>query len=142
MKELKDIILSPEDARAAIYEDHSDFELVEEEMTDTSRWSIHYSATLRHKSSGNYYYTNYSRGATECQDEQPYEHEKEVVFTAFHKTYPVTVSGFTSADDAIAFMAWYRNAGAEAYADYNGQHGYSEAPDKPYTTDLKMRIAG
>jgi len=46
---------------------------VEESIVETSRWAILYEAIFEHE--GKYYRTNYRRGATEMQDEQPYEHD-------------------------------------------------------------------
>jgi hypothetical protein len=47
-----------------------------DEITDTSRWSIHHKIVFEHE--GKYYRTFYSEGATEMQDESPWEYEKEV----------------------------------------------------------------
>lgn len=47
-------------------------EVISDEITDTSRWSIHYEMIF--KTDGKYFRTHYSRGATECQDESPYEY--------------------------------------------------------------------
>jgi len=44
----------------------------EPKIIDTSRWSIIYSAIFLHD--GKYYETTYSCGATEMQDESPYEY--------------------------------------------------------------------
>ena len=46
-----------------------------EEITDTSRWSIHYRAIFEHE--GKFYATDYSRGATEAQCEEPYEYSPD-----------------------------------------------------------------
>lgn len=55
------------------------FESVRNEMVDTSRWSVQYEQILKHKESGKYYVTYYSRGATEMQDESPYEYEPKMI---------------------------------------------------------------
>jgi hypothetical protein len=46
------------------------------EVTDTSRWSVHYDLIFEYK--GKFYKTHYSKGATEYQDERPWEYEDEV----------------------------------------------------------------
>lgn len=51
-------------------------EIVVNEIFDTSRWSTHHS--LIFKKDGRYYRTSYSRGATEQQDEGPWEYEDQV----------------------------------------------------------------
>ena len=51
-------------------------EIVVNEIFDTSRWSTHHS--LIFKKDGKYYRTSYSRGATEQQDESPWEYEDNV----------------------------------------------------------------
>ena len=72
--------LSVEDARNAVWDDHEDFEPVEEKIVDTSRWSIHYEKIMKHVPSGKLFRAYYSRGATECQEERPFEYEDEVEF--------------------------------------------------------------
>jgi hypothetical protein len=49
---------------------------IKDEITDTSRWSIHHRIVFEHN--GIFYQTYYSVGATEMQDEGPWEHESEV----------------------------------------------------------------
>lgn len=50
---------------------------VEERITGHSRWSIHYETVFMHD--GRFYKTTYSRGATESQDERPYEYEPDEI---------------------------------------------------------------
>ncbi|MGV6935908.1 hypothetical protein ACWA2B_10375 [Paenibacillus sp. CMM36] len=47
-----------------------------DEIIDTSRWSIHHSIIFEHQ--GKFYQTHYSEGATEMQDESPWEYEEDV----------------------------------------------------------------
>lgn len=58
------------------YGDHDPIivELIEDEICDNSRWSITYSMIFKVVATGKYYSTCYSRGATEQQDEGPYEY--------------------------------------------------------------------
>ena len=57
--------------------DEAEVELIQNEMVDTSRWSIHYESVFRYKD--NFYKTSYSVGATESQDESPYEYEGDEI---------------------------------------------------------------
>lgn len=50
--------------------------VVSSELIDTSRWSIHYSLVFKYEDK--YYRAHYSVGATESQDEGPWEFEDEV----------------------------------------------------------------
>ncbi len=52
---------------------------VEDNVIDNSRWSIHHELIFKHD--GKFYSTSYSVGATECQDERPWEYEDEVECT-------------------------------------------------------------
>ena len=45
-------------------------------IIDTSRWSVIHEIVFEDK--GKFYQTSYSEGATECQDESPWEYEEEV----------------------------------------------------------------
>lgn len=62
------------------YDDNADegVELIGDEITGTSRWSVFHTLTVRIK--GTVYQTSYSKGATEYQDEQPWQDEKTVEF--------------------------------------------------------------
>lgn len=45
-------------------------------IIDTTRWSIIHEIVF--EDNGKFYRTTYSEGATECQDERPWEYEDEV----------------------------------------------------------------
>ncbi|MGG1659585.1 hypothetical protein [Brevibacillus sp. NRS-1366] len=47
-----------------------------DEITDTSRWSMHHKIIFEYR--GKFYRTHYSVGATEQQDESPWEYEDEI----------------------------------------------------------------
>lgn len=47
-----------------------------DEITDTSRWSIHHRIIFPYQ--GKFYEAHYSEGATEMQDESPWEYDDEV----------------------------------------------------------------
>jgi hypothetical protein len=47
-----------------------------DEITNTSRWSIHHRIIFAYQ--GRFYETYYSVGATEMQDEMPWEYDDEV----------------------------------------------------------------
>lgn len=53
---------------------------VSEEIIDTTRWSVIKEIIFQDKD-GKYYQTTYSQGATEYQDESPWEYENEVECT-------------------------------------------------------------
>lgn len=47
-----------------------------DEITDTSRWSVHHRIVFEYE--GKFYEAYYSEGATEMQDESAWEYEDEV----------------------------------------------------------------
>lgn len=49
---------------------------IKDDITSTSRWSIHHEIIFAHD--GKFYHAHYSEGATEMQDERPWEYETEV----------------------------------------------------------------
>lgn len=63
------------------------FEIVEDRITSNSRWSIHHELII--KFDGDYYMAEYSVGATELQEEEPWEYDNEVTFT---RVKPVEVT--------------------------------------------------
>lgn len=58
-------------------EDDDSVEIIENEITDTTRWSI--INRMIFKFEGKFYETIYSHGATEYQDESPYEYEGDEI---------------------------------------------------------------
>lgn len=69
--------LTGQDARYILWEEKSDeYEIVRKELTDTSRWSVHYELIIKRKSDGKLFRDYYSVGATESQDEQPWEYDE------------------------------------------------------------------
>ena len=49
---------------------------IHDEIVDTGRWSIHHRIVFQ--DNGKFYSTHYSVGATESQDERPWEYDNEV----------------------------------------------------------------
>lgn len=52
---------------------------VEDRIVSTARWSINHRMVFREKASGKFYEAHYSRGATEQQDEAPFECEDDLI---------------------------------------------------------------
>lgn len=55
-------------------DEFGDFEIIENKIVDSSRWSIRYEIVFKYDDK--FYATSYSRGATECQDESPFDYER------------------------------------------------------------------
>ena len=70
--------LTAQEARQVVGDDSFDFELIESEIVDTSRWSVHKEGIFKHIKTGKFYRFEWSEGATEMQEEMPYEYETEV----------------------------------------------------------------
>lgn len=58
------------------------YSALEDKIVDTSRWSIHHSIIFEDQ--GKFYKTYYSEGATEMQDESPWEYDNEIECTEVH----------------------------------------------------------
>lgn len=69
------IVLSEEDGRMVVYGDHKDYETISEEIYDQSRWSIRKSGVFKRLSDGTFWTTDWAEGATEYQEERPFEYE-------------------------------------------------------------------
>ncbi len=52
------------------------YNAIKNNIVDTSRWSIHHEIIFSYD--GKFYRTYYSEGATEIQDESPWEYENEI----------------------------------------------------------------
>lgn len=70
--------LTGQEAQDVVYEDHEDWQVVETETVGNSRWSVHKESICIHVPTGEHYLFSYSVGATEYQEEHPFEYEKEV----------------------------------------------------------------
>ncbi len=62
-----------------VWDDVDDAEIMENEIVDTSRWSIHHAVVFKLKCNEKFYQTHYSVGATENQDENPYEYDPDEI---------------------------------------------------------------
>jgi hypothetical protein len=87
------IILKPtkEEAREIIWDDHEDFIIIKEEVIGKRRWSVYYQTIVKRKSDGLFFATSYSVGATEQQDEMPFEYSEPEFIQVFKTTKTVTV---------------------------------------------------
>jgi len=69
--------------------DQRDRGYIDEGEDGRSRWSIHCWGVFEHK--GKFYRTVFSVGATECQDERPYEYDDDDIECPEVKKVPVIV---------------------------------------------------
>ena len=69
-----------EDLHKLVYSDTvGKLERIQDTITGNGRWSIHHHLVFHNQEDNNYYETQYSVGATEYQDEQPFEYEDDYV---------------------------------------------------------------
>jgi len=71
--ELK-ITLTGEEGRKIVWGETENYHIISDEIIDHGRWSILHEAIVLKVDEGNFYQTHYSVGATEYQDESPYEY--------------------------------------------------------------------
>lgn len=69
-----------------------DAKIIEEKITDVTRWSILYTTIFKWKDK--YYLTHYSVGATEYQPELPYEDEGPEIECAEVEPYEATITAY------------------------------------------------
>ena len=63
--------------KAIVYDDCINAKKVEDTITGTTRWSILHTMVFEYV--GKFYRSTYSEGATEQQDERPYEYDPEEI---------------------------------------------------------------
>lgn len=78
--------LTKEQAREIIWDDNEDFIEIRNEIVDHGRWTVTYEIIVQRKSDGKYFRDEYRQGATENQDERPYEYTEP----DFTEVFPVT----------------------------------------------------
>ena len=71
--------LTGEEARTIVEDENTDWHRVvgTREIMGIGRWSIHYTAIFEYALAGTFYRFDWSVGATESQDERPFEYDKE-----------------------------------------------------------------
>jgi hypothetical protein len=79
------LILTKEQARLIVWGDNPDFEKVYNKIIDSNRWSKIKEIVVKRKSDGKFFKDVYQVGATECQDEGPYDYTDP----AFTEVFPV-----------------------------------------------------
>jgi len=85
-------------ARNAVLDEHCDFETLSTQIDGHDRWAILKSTILHHFPTGNHYIANYRVGATEHQDEGPYEYDEYVDFIQV-EAIEVTVRQWRNVED-------------------------------------------
>lgn len=61
------------------FDEFDSYSVVSGNYVESSRWSRHYEMVFKDITTDKYYITYYSVGATECQDEAPYEYEPDEI---------------------------------------------------------------
>lgn len=74
------ILIPKAEAREIIYGDSEEYDVIEDEAIDNTRWSIVHSVVVKRRSDGKFFRASYSVGATEIQDERPFEYEENATF--------------------------------------------------------------
>ena len=58
------------------YAQQERFEVVQNVISDHDSWSIYYDCIIKDKETGKFYDASYSQGATESQDEYPFQYDE------------------------------------------------------------------
>lgn len=86
MKDREKLVLLKQDAIKILDEVSPHFTIIENEISGKSRWCNIYNLIIERKSDNKFFQAEYRRGATENQDERPWEYEKSV---EFYEVFPV-----------------------------------------------------
>lgn len=90
--EREKLVLSKKDAQELAWGDGpADFKIIENVLYDTTRWSECYRIVIQRVSDGKFFADTYSRGATEYQDEQPFQDSDPHFTEVFAKEKVITV---------------------------------------------------
>ena len=85
--------ITKEDAIDLANDEYDDtiYEVISDKIDGSSRWSIEYELVVKTLADGRYWKSYYSRGATESQDEGPYEYGDPEFTEVFPKQVEVTI---------------------------------------------------
>lgn len=123
------------------YSGYNGVKVLEDEITDTSRWSIHHTLVFRWID-GKTYRTEYSEGATECQSESPWEYE-DFVECEEVASVPVTTMQWEPVLDTgfHIYETEYPSEGSYCVSEHEMRgvikalrDGDAEAPDSDFVT--------
>ena len=78
--ERSDYTIAADEARDIVYGEHEDWEEKQNTIVDLERWCVLYQWIGLHKPSKNYYMVYFRKGATESQDEGPFEYDEHAEF--------------------------------------------------------------
>ncbi len=84
-KTREELVLTSDEARRILDRRNKDFEIISDQIIDNSRWSINFKLVIKRLSDNKYFSNIYSVGATECQDERPWEN----MDANFQEVFPV-----------------------------------------------------
>jgi hypothetical protein len=87
----EELQLTSKEGRMIVYGDSEDFNIVEEKITSVSRWSIHYRIVIARKTDGKFFVGTYSKGATESQEEHPFDYSEPNFVEAVAVSKNITV---------------------------------------------------
>jgi hypothetical protein len=84
--------ITREEAEGLAYGDYDNtkYQIIKNDIVDTSRWSGIYELVIKVLETGKYYISSYSKGLTESQDESPYEYG-EVLFEEVEPVEQMTI---------------------------------------------------
>jgi hypothetical protein len=74
------LVLTREAGRAIVQEDTNEFQVIKDDIVGTSRWSELHRVVFKRIEDGTLWAMRYSVGATEMQDEQPFENTDPAPF--------------------------------------------------------------
>lgn len=109
------------------------YEVIRNELIDSSRWNVYYELVIKQLSDGKYFKTTYSEGATEIQDERPFEYGEakftevfpiKVVVTQYLEEFPKEVSWETVMNSWEDLSTQIIEAGYEYYKKAIAQKWY------------------
>ncbi len=83
--------LTSEEGQQIVYDDHADWESLEntKEVDEGGRWTTGYTQVFKHKPTGEHYQLSWASGATEMQEEQPFEYSEPEPVLMVEKTIEV-----------------------------------------------------
>jgi hypothetical protein len=84
-KEREILVLTKGQGRELIWGDLPDYETVSDDIVENTRWSLVHEIIVKRKSDGKFFRDYYREGATEMQEERPFENDDP----DFKEVFPV-----------------------------------------------------
>lgn len=95
------MIFDKKELQMIVDDDSFDYEIVTTDIIGSGRWDIQYRTIFKNTETGQMYVTYYNRGATEYQEEKPFEYDGDTIGVSEVNIEPISASAYLTVDGTV-----------------------------------------